>query len=66
MYSIQYGLNCTFQSNIYKWDIKAQQNRDWAALVNPEIDTLDPNFEKTTISHLKENIYLCWLGQGKP
>ena len=31
------------------WDY-AQQNCGWAALENPQIDTLEPNFEKTTIT----------------
>ena len=30
-----------------RWDY-TQQNRDCAALEKPQIDTLDPNFEKTT------------------
>ena len=30
-----------------------QQNRDWAALENPQIDTLDPNFENTTMTTYK-------------
>ena len=30
-----------------------QQNRDWAALENPQIDTLNPNFEKTTLTTYK-------------
>ena len=29
------------------------QNHDWAALENPKIDTLDPNFEKTTMPRNK-------------
>ena len=34
------------------WDY-TQQNRDWAALENPQIDTLDPNFEKNTMITIK-------------
>ena len=30
-----------------------QQNHDWAVLENPKIDTLDPNFEKTTMPTYK-------------
>ena len=30
-----------------------QQNCDWAALENPRIDTLDPNFEKTSMTTYK-------------
>ena len=35
-----------------RWDY-AQQNRDWVALVNPQIDTLDQHFEKTTMTTYK-------------
>ena len=34
------------------WDY-AQLNGDWRALENPPIDTLDPNFEKTTMTTYK-------------
>ena len=30
-----------------------QQNFDWAALEKPQIDTLDPHFEKTTMATYK-------------
>ena len=36
------------------WDY-TQQNSDWAALENPQIDTLDPYFEKTTMTTNKSN-----------
>ena len=32
-----------------RWDY-TQQNRDWAAIENPQIDTLDPHFGKTTMT----------------
>ena len=35
-----------------QWDY-TQQNCDWAALENPQIDTLDPHFEKTTMTTCK-------------
>ena len=34
------------------WDY-AQQNHDWASLENPQINTLDPHFEKTTMTTYK-------------
>ena len=41
-----------------RWDY-AQQNRDWAALENPQMDTLAPNFEKTTMTTYKSKyIYI--------
>ena len=42
-----------------QWDY-AQQNRDWAALETAEIDTLDHNFEKTTIASYKSVKPLQW------
>ena len=35
-----------------QWDY-TQQNRDWAALENSQIDTLKPNFEMTTMNTYK-------------
>ena len=35
-----------------QWDY-TQQNRDWTALEIPQIETLHPNFEKTTMSTFK-------------
>ena len=36
------------------WDY-TPQNGDWTALENPPIDTLDPNFEKATMTTYKIN-----------
>ena len=35
-----------------RWDY-AKQNRDWAVLESPQVDTLDPHFEKTTMTTYK-------------
>ena len=39
------------------WDY-TQKNHDRTVLENPQIDTLDPNFKKTTIKTQKLNTYL--------
>ena len=33
----------------HRWDY-TQQNCDWVVLGNPQIETLDPNFQKTTMT----------------
>ena len=51
-----------------RWDY-TKQNCNWEALENPQIDTLDPHFEKTTmntykskfISNIKYKIYLIYM-----
>ena len=37
-----------------QWDYM-QQNNDWAALENHQLNTLEPNFEKTTMTIYKSN-----------
>ena len=46
-----------------QWDYM-QQNYDWAALENPQIGTLDPNCEKTTMTTFKSK-YLSKLVQPR-
>ena len=47
-----------------QWDYM-QQNCDWTALENPQIDTLDPFFEKTTMITFKISIHLSWPNRPK-